>query len=273
VVASRPIVFCSDYGLADEFVGVCHGVIARVAPQVRVVDLTHGIAAHDVRQGALTLAQAARYMPEAAVFLAVVDPGVGSTRRAVAVEAASGASLVGPDNGLLSLTWQGLGGAVRAVEITSPDVVLQPPSRTFHGRDVFAPAAAHLANGSPLDDLGPEVGVDSLTSLRGPEPAVAQGRVTCAVLGVDRFGNVQLACRGEDLERAGLGDVPLLDLHADLAASTLRRAETFSDVPAGALALIVDSRGWLAVTLNGGSAAAALSLGPQDTVALSAAAG
>src|SRR6184192_3638615 len=123
---ARPIVFCSDYGLADEFVGVCHGVIARIAPEARVIDLTHGIRAMDVRGGAAELMTSVRYMPDDAVFLAVVDPGVGTARRAVAVETAGGQVLVGPDNGLLSLAWVQLGGPARAVEITSRDVILTP---------------------------------------------------------------------------------------------------------------------------------------------------
>lgn len=265
---ARPVVFLSDYGLDDEFVGVCHGVIARVAPDIRVIDLTHGIPAHDVSLAALVLAQSVRFMPAEVVYLAVVDPGVGTARRSVAVETASGAALVGPDNGLLSLAWEELGGAVRAAEITSTDVILQPVSRTFHGRDVFAPAAANLAAGGALEDLGPQVATTELVALRRPVPAVALGRVHCTVLSVDRFGNLQLACTREDLARAGLGDAAALDVHADLASALARRAETFADVPAGDLALIVDSRGWLAIALNGGNAAAGLGVGPRDALTL-----
>ena len=159
-VAARPIVFISDFGLDDEFVGVCHGVIARISPHSRMIDLTHGVPPGDVRRAALILADAVRYMPEESVYLAVVDPGVGTARRAVAVEASGGAILVGPDNGVLSLAWDRLGGAARAVLIASPDVVLPTPSRTFHGRDVFAPAAAHVAAWRPLQDVGPPVDPD-----------------------------------------------------------------------------------------------------------------
>src|SRR6266511_4683271 len=135
------ITFLSDYGLEDHFVGVCHGVIARIAPNARVIDLAHGIPPQDVLRGAMVLAGAAPFMPEDAVYLGVVDPDVGGPRGAVAVRAASGALLVGPDNGLLSLAWEALGGAEAAVEIAAPDVLLEPVSATFHGRDVFAPAA------------------------------------------------------------------------------------------------------------------------------------
>ena len=265
----RPIVFCSDYGLADEFVGVCHGVIARIAPEARIIDLTHGVPAMDVTRGAGAIAAATRYMPDDAVYLGVVDPGVGSPRRAVAVEAASGAVLVGPDNGVLSLAWEALGGAVRAVQITSPDVILRPTSDTFHGRDVFAPAAAQLANGADLGALGPDVAVDSLVAVSVPGAVVADRQVRCAVLSLDRFGNVQLAAREEDLARAGLEQADELLLDTDEAgAVSLRRARTFGDVGPGQTALIVDSAGWLAAAVNGGSLAEALRVRSGDPVVL-----
>src|SRR4029450_8204561 len=153
----RPIVFMSDYGLADEFVGICHGVVIRIAPQVRVIDLTHAIPRHDVVIGAMALGRSAPFMPKDAVYLGVVDPGVGSARRPVAVACRSGALLVGPDNGVLSMAWATLGGPDQAAEITSERVLLDPVSATFHGRDVFAPAAAHLSIGLPLPDLAPPV--------------------------------------------------------------------------------------------------------------------
>ena len=157
-VVTRPIVFCTDYGLRDEFVGVCHGVMLRIAPRCSVIDLTHAIPRQDVLRGALVLSRAAPYLPVDAVYCAVVDPGVGSERRAVAVRAGTGALLVGPDNGLLSLAWSELGGAEAAFEISSPGIVLHPISNTFHGRDVFAPAAAHLAMGTSLETIGPALG-------------------------------------------------------------------------------------------------------------------
>jgi len=266
---ARPIVFCSDYGLADEFVGVCHGVIARIAPDARVIDLTHGIHPMDVRAGAAELAATVRYMPDDAVYLAVVDPGVGTSRRGIAVEASNGQLLVGPDNGLLSLAWEELGGAVRAVEIKSEEVILQPTSHTFHGRDVFAPAAAHLANGAPLDSLGPEVPLDSLLTIPMPRPQIADGQVRCGVLGIDRFGNVQLTAREEDLDRSGLdGEQDVLLDTDEAGAITLRRARTFDDVRPGQAALIVDSAGWLAAAVNGGSLAEALRIRVGDPVVL-----
>ena len=224
---SRPIVFLTDYGMADEFVGVCHGVMLRIAPDVQVIDLTHSIPRQDVMHGALTLGRATSYLPEDAVYVAVVDPGVGSGRGSIAVRAASGALLVGPDNGLLSLAWEALGGAADAVEITSDDVVLQPVSRTFHGRDVFAPAAAHLAVGMPLAALGPAIDVDRLHVLELPGPMVAVGAIGARVTGVDGFGNVQLNVGPDDLEAAGIG--PVLTVRG----RSVPRVGVFADVPSG----------------------------------------
>src|SRR6266511_1638183 len=206
---TRPIVFCTDYGLDDEFVGVCHGV----PPQ-------------DVLRGAMVLAGAAPFMPEDAVYLGVVDPDVGGPRGAVAVRAASGALLVGPDNGLLSLAWEALGGAEAAVEIAAPDVLLEPVSATFHGRDVFAPAAAHLATGRALGDLGPEVAVGELQRVTIPAPGVVEREVAAAVLAADSFGNLRLNARPVDLAEAGLAGPGRLSLiHAGGDAVTLRREE------------------------------------------------
>ncbi len=258
----RPIVFLTDYGLADEFVGVCHAVIARIAPGAQVIDLTHAVARHDVLQGAVTLGRSVRFAPEDSVFLGVVDPGVGSERRPVAVEAASGAVLVGPDNGLLSMAWDALGGAARAVVITSKEVVLHPVSRTFHGRDVFAPAAAHLSAGMPLERLGPEVEIDSLRRVDLARPMVTPGAIGARVVAVDGFGNVQLNVTPDDLVAAGLT--------GPLATGRWRipRAATFADVPAGAPAAIVDSQGFVALVVNHGSAAKLLGLEPGATLTL-----
>ena len=256
----RPIVFISDFGLEDEFVGTCHGVIARVSRESRVIDLTHGIPPQDMLRAAVVLGQSVPYMPDDAVYLAVVDPGVGTERRAVAVEAGTGALLVGPDNGVLSLAWEGLGGAVRAVEILTPPAVGEGPSRTFHGRDVFAPAAALLAAAGALGDLGPDVDVAGLGSVSVPEPDVGAGAIDGEVLGVDRFGNVQLNIRPEHLTRAGLDAAPHLVVRTIWQAERVRRVSTFGEAPLGELAALIDSRGWLAVVRNGGNAASALRL-------------
>lgn len=257
--------FISDYGLGDEFVGVCHAVMARVAPDVRVIDLTHGIPPRDILRGAIALADAIPYAPANAVFLAVVDPGVGTARLPVAVEA-GGAFLVGPDNGLLSLAWEALGGASRAAVIDSDEIVRVPMSETFHGRDVFAPAAAHLAAGGSFEALGNELDPAQLERISPPTPTVNPGIVRCHIMSVDRFGNVQLSAREDDLRKAEVDPVGELDARIGDETFTLTRARTFSDVPKGKPALIQDSSGRLAIVVNGGSAAEALNLQVGDSV-------
>jgi len=259
---TRPIVFLTDYGLGDEFVGICHGVIERIAPGSRVIDLTHAIARQEVLQGALVLARATPFMPVDAVYLAVVDPGVGSDRRSVAVEAVSGALFVGPDNGVLSMAWRSLGGASRAFEISSPDVLLPTESKTFHGRDVFAPAAAFLAAGFSIEKVGAELAVEELEEVEMPGPMVAPGKVGARVVGVDGFGNVQLNIVPEDLEHAGLGG------RLSVAGRSAPRVGVFADLRDGALGAIVDSQGSIALVVNGGSAAELLGLRPGGTVVI-----
>lgn len=250
---TRPIVFLTDYGLADEFVGICHGVMARIAPDAPVIDLSHAIPRQDVLRGALTLARAVKFMPPDAVYVGVVDPGVGSDRRSIAVRAGEG-TLVGPDNGLLSLAWEALGGAETAGVIEDSRVLLFPVSKTFHGRDVFAPCAAHLANGVPLEDVGAGIALDSLRTLEMPGAMVAPGAVGCRVVGIDGFGNVQLSARPQDLDAGGLGSSLQMD------GRSFPRVSIFADVPEGVLAAITDSQGYLALVVNRGSAAAMLGL-------------
>jgi S-adenosylmethionine hydrolase len=259
---TRPIVFCTDYGTADEFVGVCHGVIARIAPAVRVIDLTHAIPRQDVFRGALVLGRAATFMPANAVFVAVVDPGVGSERRSIAVRAGAGALLVGPDNGLLSLAWGALGGAAVAHEITDPELSIQPVSRTFHGRDIYAPAAAHLAAGVALESVGPAVDVADLRVVELPEPMLAPGVIGARVMGVDGFGNVQLNVTAQHLGDAGIaGRFSIGEHEAPFVG-------IFADLPEGALGAIVDSQGYLALVVNKGSAAELLGLHEGSSVVL-----
>ncbi len=263
-MSARPIVFCTDYGLSDEFVGVCHGVMARIAPEARVIDLSHAIPRQDVMKGALVLSRAAPFMPADAVFCAVIDPGVGSERRAVAVEAASGALLVGPDNGLLSALWEVLGGVVAAVEISSAGVVLEPLSRTFHGRDMFAPAAAHLAAGLPLAEVGPAIATGDLATLELAAPMVASGKVGSRVTGIDGFGNVQLNVTPEHLAAAGIGP------RISIGGEEVPFVGIFADLPDRGLGLIVDSQGFLAIVVNRGSAAEALQLTEGAMIVLEA---
>jgi S-adenosyl-L-methionine hydrolase (adenosine-forming) len=261
---TRPIVFLTDYGLSDPFVGICHGVIARIAPDVRVIDLTHAIPRQNVLRGAIELGRAIPYLPPDAVFVAVVDPGVGSARRSVAVSAGR-AHLVGPDNGVLSLGWRQLGGAGAAVEISNEEIVLSPVSRTFHGRDVFAPAAAHLASGTPLDRLGPSIDVGTLGRLEMPQPMVAPGAVGARVIGVDGFGNVQLNATMSDLEAA---QVAIVDRVLIANGRKLPCAGTFAELPEHEPGLIVDSQGFLSFVVNHGNAAAMLRLSAGDAVVL-----
>jgi S-adenosylmethionine hydrolase len=258
------ITFTSDYGLEDHFVGVCHGVMARLAPRARVIDVSHGVAAQDVRHGALVLAQAVPYLP-AAVHLAVVDPGVGSGRGMVALEA-GGQALVGPDNGLLLWAAEALGGVDRAHALQAPAYRLAPLSATFHGRDVFAPAAAHLAAGVEPGHLGPEVDPGGLVRLERPGPRVDGDRVGTWVLAVDHFGNLALDLGRDDLARAGVAAGDPVELRVGGRAHRLVLAETFASVPAGELVLHEDSFGAMAVAVNRGRAAERLGAGPGDRV-------
>jgi len=256
-----PVVFLSDYGLGDEFVGVCRMVMINAGVE-QVIDLTHSVAPQDVLHGAIVLSEAVPFMPRECVYVAVVDPGVGGGRRPVAIETEAGAYLVGPDNGLLSLAAGALGGAAIAVEITAVDVMLSPVSPTFHGRDIFAPAAAHLATGMSIDDLGPALDPKSLLSLTIPGPLTAESAVGAEVLSVDRFGNVQLNVRSEDLGSAGISRALVID------GRKIPLVATFSDVDEGQAAAIFDSVGWLALIVNRGNAAERFGLVTGSRVSL-----
>jgi S-adenosylmethionine hydrolase len=250
----------TDYGTFDGFVAACHGVIARIAPDLRVIDVTHHVPPADVARGASVLAQTLPHLPPA-VHVGVVDPGVGTTRRGIAV-AAGDSVLVGPDNGLLVWAAEALGGVDDVVELTNKDWFLGDVSRTFHGRDVFCPAAARIAAGAALGEAGPSI--DKTTLVRLPDPVVTTGDgwLEAEVLTVDRFGNVQLAAGGAEL--AGLG--PDLLVNGNVRA---RRGATFQDVDAGDLLVYEDSAGQVAVAVNGGRAVVVLSVRPGDTVRVS----
>ncbi|MDQ3647323.1 MAG: SAM-dependent chlorinase/fluorinase [Actinomycetota bacterium] len=256
----------TDYGHEDDFVGVMHGVIAGVAPDARVIDLTHGIPRYGVRRGALVLARALPYVPTG-VHLAVVDPQVGTERRAVAVRTAEeDRLLVGPDNGLLSLAWAHFGGVAQAVDITRSPHRLEPVSATFHGRDLFAPVAAHLAAGAQLADAGEAVEPDELEAIELRAPRWGEGELTAHVLSLDRYGNAALNAIHDDLVGTGL----MLGREVELAAGGQRHlatfTQTFADVRAGALLVYEDAYGNLAVAINRGDAASTLGLAPDDEV-------
>lgn len=260
--------FLSDYGHADEFVGVVHSVIRTLAPHVAVVDVGHGVPAHDVRAGGLQLARTVQYLAPG-VVLAVVDPGVGTARRAVAVEVGDGASvLVGPDNGLLAPAVAMVGGATRAVELTSAAHRLEAPGPTFDGRDVFAPAAAHLCLGVPLDELGPEVDPSTLRPGLVPLPQPEDGGLGAEVLWVDRYGNAQLNVGPDELDLLGRDAEEAVAVRIEGATRTARRARAYGDLSPGVLGLAVDSYGLLALVLDRRSAAAELGLAAGDGVTL-----
>jgi S-adenosylmethionine hydrolase len=298
VARSETVSFLSDYGLQDEFVGVVKSVIRHFAPHAAVVDLTHEIAPHDVRAGSLALARACQYLAPG-VVLAVVDPGVGTDRRAVAVEAASGElTLVGPDNGLLAAAVALLGGADRAVSLTNAEYHIPSPGPTFAGRDVFAPAAGHLAAGVDLLELGEAI--EPLTLVPGMVPLtrIEDGALVAEVLWVDRYGNVQLNVDPDEVadfgERVrltwgggpsggggglggaggagGAGASPAsgagLSIGGSAQVRVARRAGAYGELKAGEVGLVVDSYGLLSICLERRSAADELRLRPGDAVTL-----
>jgi S-adenosyl-L-methionine hydrolase (adenosine-forming) len=261
------ISFLSDYGLEDEFVGVVKSVIRAIAPDVAVIDVSHDVPAHDVRAGGLALARSAQYLCPG-VVLAVVDPGVGGTRRGLAVEVGDGASvLVGPDNGLLAPAVALVGGASRAVELTRRDYQLEAPGATFAGRDIFAPAAAHLCQGVDLTDLGPEIDPAGLwPSVLPISHLDDRGAMVAEVLWVDRFGNGQLNVDPAEVEP--FGDRIRLRLGDDVRIA--RVVASYDEIGAGEIGLVVDSYGVLSIAAGQRSAAAELGIRSGTPVLLDA---
>ena len=256
------ITFLTDFGLQDDFVGTCHGVIARIAPDARVIDVTHGIAPQAILQGAVVLRNTVQFMP-VGVHLAVVDPDVGGDRRAVAVRTADGRAFVGPDNGLLVVAADGLG-IVAARELTDARYRLPEVSRTFHARDVFAPAAAHIAAGVPLEELGPEVDPAGLVRIDIPGPEVGRSRISATVVSVDRFGNIATNVRREQVEVLGISTGDRVELRLTFDRYYALVAETFADAPPGELILYEDSYGLLTVAISRGNAARLMGVGAGD---------
>lgn len=257
----------TDYGLSDEFVGVMKGVIHDMAPHVRITDITHGVPAFDVRAGSLALARAIQYVP-AGVVIAVVDPGVGSSRRAIAVEVAEGRGvLLGPDNGLLAPAVAMAGGPRRAFELTNTGLHLETPGATFAGRDVFAPVAGFLCNGGAIEEVGSEI--DPAGVLPGLVPVASEERhpdhgigLRCEVTWVDVYGNCQLNVGPDEVANMG----PALRLVIGDDVRSARVVDHFAAVDAGAVGAVVDSYGMLALSMDRDSAARALSLGAGDAV-------
>jgi S-adenosyl-L-methionine hydrolase (adenosine-forming) len=248
------ITFLSDFGLEDDFVGTCHAVMKRIAPEAEIIDLTHGIRPQQILQGALVLANTLPYAPPG-VHLAIVDPGVGSGRRALALEAGEGRRFVGPDNGLLLPAAERLGGIQGAYEILNPEYALRPVSATFHGRDVFSPAAAHLGWGVALCELGPPLDPEGLVRLEVPAPELADGTIRAVCLYVDRFGNMPLNLGREQLEAAGIVPGRRVRLTVAGAEAEVVAARTFADAERGRLLLYEDSYGNVSLAMSSGNAA------------------
>ena len=258
------VTFLSDFGLQDDFVGTCHGVIKRIAPETEIIDITHGIPRLQILQGALVLANTVPYMP-VGVHLAVVDPGVGGQRRPVVLRDEEGRLYVGPDNGLLVPAAERAGIAA-AHELANPAYALDSISRTFHGRDLFAPAAAHLSRGVALEELGPPLSPEALVRLDLPEPEIGQTRIGACVLYVDSFGNIALNVTRE--HAAGAGIVPGTQVELEVGGERVYAvaARTFADARPGDLILYEDSYRNMSVAISGGNAGEMLHARPGQSL-------
>ena len=258
------ITFLSDFGLKDDFVGTCHGVMKRIAPEAEIIDITHGIPPQAVLQGALVLSNTIGYMP-VGVHLAVVDPGVGGPRRPLALQDGDGRLFIGPDNGLL-LPAASHAGIVAAHELANPKYALESISRTFHARDLFSPATAHLAMGVPLDELGPPLAVDGLVDLDVPKPELSDATAVATVLYVDSFGNIVLNVTRDDV--AGIGIVSGTRVELEHAGEEYYAvmARTFGDARPGDVILYEDSYRNMSVAISRGSAARMLHASPGQVI-------
>jgi S-adenosylmethionine hydrolase len=259
----------TDYGLEDRFVAACHGVVARIAPDVRIIDITHLVPPGDVRRGATVLAQTVPYLPEG-VHVAVVDPGRAGARRAIAV-AAGGRVFVGPDNGVLSWAVHGADGPVQAYELTNRKLWREPVSATFRGRDMFAPVAAHLAAGLELSAVGEPVDPAGLIALKLPVRRFqeAAGAVDGEVLSIDRFGNVQLSVTALDLDRLALHTGVELRIAVGRRMLAVPFRESYAAVAPGELVAYPDAAGCIALAVNSGDAAQVLALPPGARIRVS----
>lgn len=261
------VTLLTDYGRDDDFVGVCHGVIRGIAPGAEIVDITHGIPRYAVRRGALVLRNTLPFMP-VGVHVAVVDPQVGTERRALALRCNDGRLLVGPDNGLLSLAWNAAGGVDLAVDVSRSPHRLEPVSATFHGRDVFAPVAAHLAAGADLADAGSPIDADDLQRVQLPEPRTDRDTLVAHVLTLDRFGNAGLNVSHEELAGTGITLGGTVEIEAGGERYLAAYAGTFADVGPGQLIVYEDAYRSLAIAINRGDAGATLGLRADAEVRL-----
>ena len=264
----QPISFLSDFGLADEFVGVVHGVVARIEPRLRVIDITHGIQRGNVRAGALALLRAVQYLPEG-VAMAVIDPGVGTSRRPIAAETPWG-HFVGPDNGVLAPAVAMVGGASAIVALQDERFRIPPAGgATFDGRDVFAPAAAVLAsNQAAITDLGPTLASDSLTPLLLPLVEPEGAGIRGEVWWLDRFGNCQTNISAEDAAGLSLAPGGEVGLQVGGTEYDLPWVAAYGDVDVGQALVHIDSYGLLAIAVREGSAAERLNLTEGHQVVL-----
>ena len=252
-VMSLSISFISDFGHRDESVGVVHGVIATIDPEIRIVDIGHGIDRGDIRSGALSLLRAIQYLPKG-VALAVVDPGVGTTRAAIVVETEWGL-FVGPDNGLLAPAVAMTGGASRVHAITNPELIIPSQGATFAGRDVFAPTAAALASGqAKLEEVGDGIDPNTLMPMVLPLPEVETDFVRGATWWVDHFGNVQTNISPEDMALLGLAPGSIAEVEIGSRRHEIPFVSTYGAVCEGKSLLLVDSHGLIALCVNGGRA-------------------
>ena len=263
------VTLLTDYGRDDDFVGVCHGVIRSIAPDAEIVDVTHGIPRYAVRTGAIVMRNTLPFMP-VGVHVAVVDPQVGTERRAVALQCGDGRVLVGPDNGLLSLAWESAGGVERAIDVTRSPQRLEPVSATFHGRDIFAPVAAHLASGLEPAESGEPIDPSTLTRVELPRPYAEDGTVVAHALIVDRFGNAGLNVSHDEVVGSGLtlGATVEVEVRGERYLATY--ASTFADVTPGELIVYEDAYRTLAVAINRGDAAGTLGVTADAEVRLRA---
>lgn len=266
---SQPISFLSDFGLQDEFVGVVHGVLAKLAPDSRVIDVGHDFPRGNVKAAALALTRAVQYLPEG-VCLAVVDPGVGTDRKAIAAETPWG-NFVGPDNGLLSPAVAMVGGASKIVSIENPEAIIPSPGQTFHGRDVFAPAAALLASGeAAIDELGPQVAGDQIVPLLLPLTETEGDVISGQAWWVDKFGNVQTNIAPEDMEGVGGGPGETITVKVGATTHSVPWVNAYGDVDEGETLIHVDSVGLLAIAVRGGRADERLNVAEGVAVSLAA---
>jgi len=261
------VTFLSDYGSEDVFVGVCKGVIAQIAPHVRILDVCHLIAPQDVEQGAGQLAAAMPFLPKG-VHLAMVDPQAARPARGVVVRTGGGSLLVGPDNGLLSQAWDAAGGVAEVVEIANPKLWLEHVHATFRGRDVFAPVAAHLAAGWPLADVGPGLEVNSLARIHSRDAVVDHDHVHAEILSVDHFGNVSLNVARADLEAAGITLGDIVELRCNGRTLSVPFTHTFGEVSQGRLTLCEDSFRAVQLAVNAGRASQELRVNRGDPIVI-----